>query len=514
MQTQHGLQHVAKAAKATQREWIGLAVIALPCMLYSMDLTVLNLAVPQLSADLKPSASQLLWIIDIYGFMVAGFLMTMGTLGDRIGRRKLLLIGAAAFGAASVLAAFSTSAEMLILARAALGLAGATLAPSTLSLITNMFADPQERTFAIGMWISSFSVGAIIGPFVGGLLIEYFWWGSVFLAGMPVMALLLVLGPLLLPEYKDPSARRIDLVSATLSLLAVLSFIYGVKRIAEAGLSWASLMAIVTGLLLAVAFVARQRNLAEPFVDMKLFEKPQFGLALAINVVGMFFMFGSFVFLSQYYQLIAGLSPLWAGLATIPSAIAFTIASTVTPSLIGRIHPSRLMAAGMLVSTAGFVMLVFASGLVGVVLASVVLSVGFTPVVTLTTGMIVGAAPPERSGNASAISETGAELGGALGIAILGSIGTLIYRGRMEAAPTGTLPADAVSVARATLGGAIESASKLPESLADDLVRHAREAFMIGIDVTAALAAVAMIGGAFIVTRMLAHADPPAGGDH
>jgi DHA2 family multidrug resistance protein-like MFS transporter len=177
--------------RATRREWIGLAVIALPCLLYSMDLTVLNLAVPHLSADLQPSAAQLLWIVDVYGFLVAGSLITMGTLGDRIGRRRLLMFGAAAFGAASVLAAFSTSAGMLIATRALLGVAGATLAPSTLSLIRNMFLDPHQRTVAIGVWVTSFSVGGAIGPLIGGVLLEYFWWGSVFLLGVPVMVLLL-----------------------------------------------------------------------------------------------------------------------------------------------------------------------------------------------------------------------------------------------------------------------------------------------------------------------------------
>src|SRR5918999_4595096 len=197
-----------EAPKAGRREWIGLAVIALPCLLYSMDLTVLNVAVPHLSADLKPSSQQLLWIIDIYGFLVAGFLITMGTLGDRIGRRRLLLIGAVVFGAGSLLAAFSTSAEMLIAARALLGVAGATLAPSTLSLIFNMFHDPRQRTFAIGVWVSAYSAGAVIGPIVGGVMLEFLWWGSVFLLALPVMALLLVLGPFLLPEFRDPNAGK------------------------------------------------------------------------------------------------------------------------------------------------------------------------------------------------------------------------------------------------------------------------------------------------------------------
>jgi MFS transporter, DHA2 family, multidrug resistance protein len=222
-------------SKATRREWIGLAVIALPCVLYAMDLTVLNLAVPRMSEDLKPTSAQLLWILDIYGFLVAGSLITMGNIGDRIGRRRLLMIGAAAFGVASVIAAFSTSAEMLIATRALLGVAGATLAPSTLSLIRTMFRDPQQRTFAIGVWVTSYSVGGAIGPLLGGVVLEYFWWGAVFLLGVPVMALLLIVGPRLLPEFRDPEAEPVDILSAVLSLAGVLLVIYGLKRIAEHG---------------------------------------------------------------------------------------------------------------------------------------------------------------------------------------------------------------------------------------------------------------------------------------
>src|SRR6266542_6352390 len=200
-----------------------------------MDLTVLYLALPKLTADLHPTSTQLLWITDIYGFFLAGLLITMGTFGDRIGRRRLLLTGAVAFGTASLLAAFSSSAEMLIVARALLGVAAATLAPSTLSLIRNMFVDERQRTVAVGVWIASFSVGAAIGPLVGGVLLQFFWWGSVFLAAVPVMALLLVLGPVLLPEVRDPAPGRLDLASAVLSLLAVLALIYGLKLIAAAG---------------------------------------------------------------------------------------------------------------------------------------------------------------------------------------------------------------------------------------------------------------------------------------
>src|SRR6266568_8868544 len=258
---------VVADSKATRREWVGLAVIALPCVLYAMDLTVLNLAVPHLSADLKPTSAQLLWILDIYGFLVAGSLITMGTLGDRIGRRRLLLSGAAAFGVASLLAALSTSAGMLIAARALLGVAGATVAPSTLSLIRNMFLDPRQRTVAISVWITSFSVGGAIGPLAGGLLLQWFWWGSVFLLAGPVMALLLVLGPLLLPEFRDPRAGRLDLPSAALSVAAVLAVIYGLKQLAQDGLGWPPVLAILAGLVVGAVFVRRQHRLADPLLD-------------------------------------------------------------------------------------------------------------------------------------------------------------------------------------------------------------------------------------------------------
>ncbi len=351
-----------ETARAGAREWIGLGVLALPCMLVSMDLTVLYLAVPAISAELKPSASQLLWITDIYGFLIAGSLITMGTLGDRIGRRRLLLMGAVAFGAASVLAAFSTSAVMLIAARAVLGIAGATLMPSTLSLIRNMFHDAGQRTSAIAVWTSSFTVGGMVGPLLGGAMLEHFWWGSVFLLAVPAMALLLALGPLLLPEFRDPGAERFDFVSAAMSLAAVLAVIFGIKRFAESGFAWLPALTMVVGAAIGVLFVRRQRRLVHPLIDLGLFAVPAFSAALATNTLSFFVMFGVFLFTAQYMQLVLGFSPLVAGLMTVPSSLAFMAGSMLTPAFVGQVGPGLAIACGLAVGAAGFIAFTFIDG--------------------------------------------------------------------------------------------------------------------------------------------------------
>jgi DHA2 family multidrug resistance protein-like MFS transporter len=402
--------------KAGRREWIGLAVLSLACLLYVMDLTVLHLAVPSISETLHPSSAQLLWIIDIYGFMVAGFLVTMGTLGDRIGRRKLLMIGAAGFGVVSVLAAFSTTPEMLIGSRALLGIAGATLAPSTLSLIFAMFEDPKQRSAAIGVWISAFSAGSAIGPVLGGVLLEHFRWGSVFLLALPVMGLLLVLGPIVLPEYKDPKAGRLDVVSAILSLVAVLAVIFGLKQVAQDGLGVQPLVAIGLGVGAGIAWVRRQLTLDDPMLDVRLFRVLAFSAALSVNFLAIFVAVGYFLFVAQYLQLVLGLSPLEAGAWSVPSAIGFVIGSNVGPRIVRRVRPAWIVGAGLGIAAGGLAILTQigeSNGLFVVVLASIVISLGFGPVMGLTTELVVGAAPPERAGAASGISETAAELGGA-----------------------------------------------------------------------------------------------------
>jgi MFS transporter, DHA2 family, multidrug resistance protein len=494
--------------RAGRREWIGLAVLALACVLYAMDLTVLHLAVPSLSAELQPSSAQLLWITDIYGFMVAGFLVTMGTLGDRIGRRRLLLLGGAAFGVVSILAALAASAEQLIAARALLGVAGATLAPSTLSLIFAMFPDPKQRSTAIGVWITAFSAGGAIGPVLGGVLLERFWWGSVFLLAVPVMALLLALGPRVLPEYKDPNAGRLDLLSAAMSLVAVLAVVFGLKQVAQDGIGWQAGVAVVLGLAVGVLFVRRQRALADPMIDLGLFRSTVFNAALATNFLGIFIVVGYFLFVAQYLQLVLGLSPLEAGLWSLPSAVGFIVGSNLAPPILRRFRPAYVIGAGLALAAAGLAVLTQVGGSTSADLAilagaSLLVSLGLAPVFTATTDLIVSSAPPERAGAASGISETGAELGGALGIALLGSIGVAVYRSELAAALPAGLPGEAAAVARDTLGGAVGVASQLPGEAGAALLEAAQDAFVRGMQLTVTLSAVAAAGVAVMATVLL-----------
>jgi DHA2 family multidrug resistance protein-like MFS transporter len=486
-----------RSPRAGRREWVGLAVLALACLLYVMDLTVLHLAVPAISADLRPTSAQLLWIIDVYGFFVAGSLITMGTLGDRIGRRRLLMIGAAAFGAVSVLAAFAPSAEWLIASRALLGLAGATLAPSTLSLIFHMFHDPRQRSVAVGVWIGSFSAGSAIGPVLGGALLELFWWGSVFLLALPVMGLLLLLGPRVLPEYRDPQAGRLDVISAGMSAVAVLAVIFGLKEIAQDGMGWMAVLAVVAGLVLGVLFVRRQRRLASPMIDVGLFRIGVFNAALATNFLAIFVAVGYFLFVAQYLQLVMGMSPLEAGVWSLPSAVGFIIGSQVAPRALHGVRPAWVIGGGLALSAVGLAVLTqvgVSGGLAPLVIASVIISLGLAPVFGLTTELIVGSAPPEQAGAASGVSETGAELGGALGIAIMGSVGVAVYRAGLDQRLPADMPAGVATAARDTLGSAVAVAGELPGPLGPLVLDAARAAFVHGMRLSSVIAAVVAAG--------------------
>ena len=367
-----------------------------------------------------------------------------------------------------------------------------------------MFEDDQQRTVAIGIWITSFSAGAAIGPLVGGVLLESFHWGSVFLLAVPVMALLLAIGPRLLPEYKDPEPGRLDLASAALSLVAVLAVIYGIKAIAKDGLGLASAAPVLAGLAIGAAFVERQRRLADPMIDLGLFRRPAFSLALGANTLAFAVVFGIEVFVAQYFQLVLGYSPLEAGLWSVPGAARVRRRLAAHAAARGRASAPRRDARRdrrrdrrrRAAHPGG------SDRWPGLVVAGVViLSLGLAPLFTLAADLAVGSAPPERAGAASGISETSSELGGALGLAILGTVGTAVYRGHAADAIPADVPADAAATASDTLGGAVEVADRLPQPLAAELLEPAREAFTQGLQVAATLSGVVVFAPALMVAR-------------
>ncbi|AVV40340.1 MFS transporter [Streptomyces sp. P3] len=488
----------APAPRAGRREWTALGVLMLPLLLVSMDVSVLYFAIPAISADLEPSGTQQLWIFDIYAFVLAGLLMTMGSLGDRIGRRRLLLVGAAAFGAASLTAAYADSAETLIAARAVLGIGGATLMPSTMALIRTMFTDPGQRAKAIGLWSGVMTGGIALGSVMSGVLVEYFWWGSVFLVNLPAMALLLVLGPVLLPESRDPAPGRFDWPSVPLSMAGVLPVIYGLKEIASEGWHTAYVVSMTVGLLFAVLFVHRQRTAADPMISPALFRRPGFAPAVVLNLVSSFGMLGSAFFTTQYLQSVLGKSALeaalWALLPSVPIGMAAPLATSLVQKGVDRAH---VVTAGFATGSAGYGLLALAGtdSMWLVLTACGVLASGIVMVLSQMTDLAMSAAPVERAGSASSLLETGAEFGGALGMAVLGSIGTALYRHDM--------PASAPAEARETLGGALAVAGHLPGRTGDALAAAAREAFTHGLRGAAIAGAVVLLGAAAAATATL-----------
>ena len=499
-----------EALRATRREWLGLAVLALPTLLLSLDVSVLYLALNQLSVDLGADSTAQLWILDIYSFMLAGFLVTMGTLGDRIGRRRLLLIGAAAFGLISVVAAYAASPGLLIVARALLGIAGATLMPSTMALIRNMFRDPRQMAGAIGIWFTCFMGGMTLGPLVGGALLTTFWWGSAFLLGVPFMALLLVAGPVLLPEYRDPAAGRLDLTSVAMSLAAILPVIYGLKEIARTGWHIGSAAAVVAGALVGVAFVRRQRRLADPLLDVRLFANRAFRSALAIALATGIVMAGVTLMSVLYLQAVRGLSPLHAGLWLIPQNIAMVAGMNLVPRLGRRIRPARLMAAGLLLGAVGLLVQTgTATGGLGAVVVGLTLAgAGISPAMALTLNLILGSAPAEKAGSAASLYETSGEFGVALGVAALGSLAAVVYRAELTI-PPGT-PAAAASAAHQGITAATAAAGDLPSGLGADLLEAVRTAFTAGLAAVAGVGAAVFVGLA-ILAALIFRTSSPAG---
>jgi len=357
-----------------------------------------------------------------------------------------------------------------------------------------MFLDSRQRTVAIGVWTASYSIGGAIGPLLGGVMLQHFHWGSVFLLAVPVMALLLVTGPILLPESRAPSAKRLDIGSAALSLASVLSVIYGLKISVQGGVMWLPLLAVGVGIGLGIVFVRRQRRLVDPLIDLRLFRTRAFSVSLAMYMLVTLVAFGAYIVVGPYLQLVAGLSPLAAGLWMLPWSASYVVGSFLAPVLARRVQPAYVMTGGLVLATIGFfaVSRVASLGVGALIIASTAYSLGFSPVFTLGIDAIIAAAPPEGAGAAAALSETGSELGGALGIAVLGSVATAIYRQVLERAGLPDIPPDARQAALDTLGGAAAAAAQLrPGGAGTARLDAAKAAFTHGLQVTFTVCAVA-----------------------
>ncbi|GGA71806.1 MFS transporter [Pseudoclavibacter endophyticus] len=494
--------HDRPGQPASARQWAGLIALALAVFTICTDATVLDLAIPAISEALRPTGTQLLWIIDVYSFIVAGLLLTMGTLGDRIGRRRLLLIGSAGFAVASGIGAFATSAEMLIAARALLGIAGATLMPSTLGLIRTLFDDARQRSFAIGVWAAAAGAGTAVGPLLGGWLLERFWWGSVFIVNIPVMVVLIVAVPLLVHEARDTSPGRFDLVSAIVSIAAVVGVVYAIKEFAAHGFRLDALVAGTAGLALGWWFVRRQRR-PDPMLDLSLFAIPRFSAGVASNGLSAFAFAGVLFVGSQYLQTVLGFGPLAAGLMMLPGVGISVLGSLIAAPVADRVGPGRTIAGSLVMSAAGAALLAFCgtdtSPLV-FMSGYALLGVGAGVVTALASDLVVGAAPAARASNASSISETGYELGISLGVAVLGSVVLAIYRSGLE---LDALDPAGARVASDTIGGAMAAAHELGGVEGALIAVSAAEAFVSGMHVAAVATAIVMMVTAAVVLRLL-----------
>ncbi|MCX6502067.1 MAG: MFS transporter [Microbacterium sp.] len=493
----------ANGTRAGWRGWAALVVLMLPVLLVSIDNTVLSFALPEIALSLQPTSAQQLWLLDIYPLVLAGLLVTMGTLGDRFGRRRMLLIGATGFAVVSALGAFAPTAELLIAARALMGVFGAMLMPATLSLLRSIFTQRAQRRLAIAVWASMFSAGAALGPVVGGILLEHFAWGSVFLLAVPVLVPLVVLAPLLVPESRDPAPGRVDAWGIVLSMGAMVPIVYGIKETAVSGLSTTVALSVAVGLGCGALFVRRQLRSDAPMLDMRLFTRGAFTGALLVNLLSVVALVGFIYFVAQHLQLIVGLAPLQAGLTLVPGLLAMIISGLAVVPIAARVSPAVVIPVALAFSVVGYLLvtLVAVGGGVGLLMiAFVSLGLGIGAAETVSNELILSSAPPAKAGAASAVSETAYELGAVLGTAVLGGILTALYRTGLVV-PAG-IDAETAASARETLAGAVAASDALGTA-GDGLREAAAAAFDGGVVVTSLIGAALVVVAAVIAATTL-----------
>ncbi|MGO3885921.1 MAG: MFS transporter [Mycetocola sp.] len=485
--------------RAGAKEWVALAVLMLPVLLVSVDNTVLHFALPEISEQLRPSANELLWMVDIYPLILAGLLVSMGSLGDRIGRRRLLIIGATGFAAVSIVAAFAPTSLALIGARAALGFFGAMLMPSTLSLLRNLFLDDRQRRLAIAVWASGFAAGSALGPIVGGLLLEHFWWGSVFLLAVPVLVPLLVTAPFLIPESRDPQPGPVDPISILLSLLTMAPIVYAIKEFASNGVTAVMVVTLLVGVVSGIVFVRRQLNRPAPMLDIRLFYRPQFSSAILINLFSVVALSGGLLFITQHLQLVLGLSPIQSGLVMLPGLITMILAGLLIVPIAGRIRPRFVIPVAMLFTIAGYLMVALAGvdlSQQDILIAFILLGLGIGAAETVSNDLVIATAPARKAGAASAVSETAYELGSVLGTAVLGTVLMSAYRQNVVV-PEG-LTATQTEAAAETLGGAVSVSQEIGGDVGAQLLHSAQIAFDSGIAPTATIGVAVVVAAVLI----------------
>jgi EmrB/QacA subfamily drug resistance transporter len=495
-----------------RRRWGTLVVLCFSLLVIGIDNTILNVALPTLGRDLHASTSGLQWIVDAYTLVFAGLLLTAGSLGDRFGRKKALTAGLLIFGVGSILSAFSGSTGMLTATRALMGVGGALIMPSTLSILTNTFLDPRERARAIGIWAGVSGVGVAIGPVVGGWLLQNFWWGSVFLVNIPVVIIAIALGRVLVAESRDPSSPELDPLGAVLSIAGLTALLWSIIEAPSHG--WTSMPIVVALLLAAViltAFVTWELRSDHPMLDVRFFKNPRFTAASSAISLVFFALFGSLFLITLYLQSVHNYTALQAGLRIAPIAVALMISAPASAALVQRLGSKVVVATGLILAASGlalFATLQVHTGYPRVLLAILILGVGMGLTMAPATDSIMGSLPRAKAGVGSAVNDTTRQVGGALGVAILGSILSSTYASRMTTALSGhAVPAAAASAAKNSIGGALAVATAVGGDAGRALAGAARNAFVAGMHpAVLAAAAVALVGALIVIVFLPARA--------
>jgi EmrB/QacA subfamily drug resistance transporter len=505
---------------AYRRRWMTLTVLCISLMVIGLDNTILNVAIPTLShskdlGGLGASASALQWIVDSYTLVFAGLLLTMGSLGDRFGRYKLLTFGLVVFGTGSVLSAFAPSAGALIVTRSLMGVGGACIMPGTLSILSNVFHNPGERAKAIGIWAGVSALGVGIGPVAGGALLTHFWWGSVFLVNLPIVITALILGYFFVPDSSDRTTPRLDPVGAGLSIVSLGAILWSIIEAPSHGWTSPEIVAgFVIGFALLATFLLWEMKSSSPMLDLHFFKNPRFSAASAAIMLVFLALFGSIFLLTQYLQSVLGYSTLKAGAILIPQSIALMTFAFLSPRWVVRFGNKVVVATGLILvvfSLLGFLTFDVGSSATDVIIVTVLMGIGMGNVMSPATESIMGSLPREKAGVGSAMNDTTRQVGGSVGVAVLGSILASRYTPNIESKLRGVLPPSLIATARDSVGRAVgvvsDPAHPVAPGVREQVISAAHQSFIGGLHLASIVAAaIVLIAAAGVIKWLPARA--------